>query len=284
MHLPVPRAPTLILDMLFGNGGPMTSDAICRAGVLMGVSEATMRVNLTRLKGAGKVQCIRRGLYKIAPAAHPLHEAVRQWHRKRALCRPWVRGEWVAVLDTAVPRSDRTGYRHHLLALSLLGFVALRDGLHVRPDNFVGGVKGQLGRLRSLGLADQALGFRLSRLERRFEAEARALWDVDALIRTDRDYLAALEASRAAFGRIPVASAARESLLLGRTVIAHLVRDPVLPPELMSGAIRERLISEMMAYQAAARGLWREWLGDASAGPASRAVPRSSAKQRRSGT
>lgn len=280
VDLPVPSAPTLILDMLVGGATAMTADAICRAGVLMGVAEATMRVSLTRLKSAGKVHCIERGLYKIAPAAHPLHEMVRQWHRKRALCKPWIRGDWVAIHDTAVPKSDRSAHRHHLLALSLLGFVELRDGLHIRPDNFVGGVNGQLSRLRSLGLADQALGFKLCSLEERLEAQALTLWDVEALIRSDQAYLAALETSRAAFGRSPLGVAARESLLLGRTVIAHLVRDPVLPSELMSGAVRERLLAETMAYQKQARSLWREWLERPADEPAATPASRLPAKQR----
>lgn len=257
---PIPPAPTLILDLLVGGGRAMTAEAICRAGALMGVADATMRVSLTRLKAAGKVHCHARGLYRITPAAHPLREAVIQLHRKRMQCRPWILGDWIAIHDAAVSKADRTAYRHHLLALALLGFSELRAGLHVRPDNFVGGVKGRLNRLRALGLADQAFGFRLSRLEGGFEAQARALWDVEALIRTDQRFLAALETRGAASGRIPLDAVVRESLLLGRMVIAHLVRDPLLPPQLMAGAARERLLSEMTSHQAQARSLWLEWL------------------------
>ena len=49
-------------------------------------------------------------------------------------------------------------------------------------------------------------------------------------------------------------------LLLGRTVIAHLIRDPLLPPELAASSERDSLTLEMQAYQGLARNLWRQWL------------------------
>ena len=73
IELKTPRTPTLILDMLIGSGSPLTTDEICRGGALMGVSEGTIRVGLTRLKATGKIVNPERGLYEIAPAAHPLH-------------------------------------------------------------------------------------------------------------------------------------------------------------------------------------------------------------------
>lgn len=154
---PIPPAPTLILDLLVGGGRAMTAEAICRAGALMGVADATMRVSLTRLKAAGKVHCHARGLYRITPAAHPLREAVIQLHRKRMQCRPWILGDWIAIHDAAVSKADRTAYRHHLLALALLGFSELRAGLHVRPDNFVGGVKGAAESAQGSGLGRPGL-------------------------------------------------------------------------------------------------------------------------------
>lgn len=258
--LTIPKTPTLIMDLLAGRGKAMDVQSICRAGALMGVRETTMRVGLTRLKEAGKVLNIGRGLYKIAPAAHPLHETVNQWHRKRALSTRWVHGHWVAVHDSDVPKSSRTEYRHHLLALTLLGFAELRTNLHIRPDNFIGGVQEQQKQLEALGLSKRALCFKLCQLEKCFEVEARALWNVDQLVRADQEFLAALEVSGSGLDRKPLDTAVRESLLLGRTVIAHLVRDPVLPRELMPEKVRERLLEQMIAYQAHARKLWNEWL------------------------
>ena len=49
----LPSAPDLILDLLVADGGTLSSQALCRAGALLGIGETTMRVGLTRL-GAGR--------------------------------------------------------------------------------------------------------------------------------------------------------------------------------------------------------------------------------------
>jgi phenylacetic acid degradation operon negative regulatory protein len=54
--------------------------------------------------------------------------------------------------------------------------------------------------------------------------------------------------------------ATRESLLLGRAVIAHLIRDPLLPAELMSPEPRAALLTATRRYQDKALVLWRKWL------------------------
>jgi phenylacetic acid degradation operon negative regulatory protein len=68
-------------------------------------------------------------------------------------------------------------------------------------------------------------------------------------------------------------AAARESLLLGRAVIGHLLRDPVLPTELMSPEPRIALVAAMKSYQTEARRLWRQWLAAAAAAPEDTLVP-----------
>lgn len=48
---------------------------------------------------------------------------------------------------------------------------------------------------------------------------------------------------------MPLPSAVRESLLLGRSAIAHLLRDPLLPEELMPSNSRLSLEQELRSYQ-----------------------------------
>lgn len=270
IELPIPRAPVLILDLLVGRGRSMSAGEICRAGALLGVSETTMRVTLARLEKRGRIRRVRRGLYEVAGTVHPLHRVIRHWQRKRAMVIQWKAGEWAAIYDGAVQRADRTAYRHHSLALSLFGFAELRPGLYVRPNNLAGGIPRMLRRLRALGLAEQAIGFKLSQLEKHIDVEARRLWDVEALSSADLKYLVALRASAERLGRLSLEAAAQESLLLGRLAIAHLVRDPVLPAELMTTKTRDQLLAEAIAYQSRARELWQKWLGRQANQPASK--------------
>jgi len=261
----VPRTPVLILDLLMGRDAPLTSNAICRAGALMDIPEITMRVALTRLVVQGKVQRSQRGLYSLAHHdARALHTTVNQWQHKHALAIAWRQRDWIAVHDGALAKSDRVTRRHHVLSLALFGFRELRPGLHVRPNNLKGGVHMQSKRLRALGLAPAAIVFKASHLSPEDEREATRLWDTASLVAADERCIAALERSMQAMQNMPLDRAVKESLLLGREVIAHLVRDPVLPAELMPRYSRDRLLALASTYQTRARTLWDSWFATAN--------------------
>ncbi|MNL63172.1 hypothetical protein D3C87_1872750 [compost metagenome] len=102
--------------------------------------------------------------------------------------------------------------------------------------------------------------FRLAGLDPAAQAAARGLWNVRALADDCRRLQAGLERGEQRLRTVPLEVAVRESLLLGRAVIAHLVRDPLLPDELMSPAPRTALRAVARRYQDRARKLWRQWL------------------------
>ena len=83
-----------------------------------------------------------------------------------------------------------------------------------------------------------------------------SLWDVAALHHAYGELLAQVEGSLRRQPTLELGAAARESLLLGRTVIARLARDPLLPDALMKGDARHRLVQAMDAYQQASRSVW----------------------------
>ncbi|THU05061.1 PaaX family transcriptional regulator [Lampropedia puyangensis] len=258
--LRTPRAPVLILDMLSAIDKPLSSYDICRAGTLMDISETAMRVSLTRLSSQGKIHRGERGQYSLVRKNRPLPQTVDQWKHKHLNARPWRNGDWLAVHNGLVTKEDRTQWRHHLLALSLCGFAELRPHLFIRPNNLRGGISAQVRRLRQLGMAPDAVPFRLTQLETAFEEQARRLWNVDAMATVDQQYLDALEQSQAQLFNMPLDLAVRETMLLGRAAIAHLVRDPVLPAQLMPVQARERLFQLTSAYQEQAQKLWFAWL------------------------
>ena len=102
--------------------------------------------------------------------------------------------------------------------------------------------------------------FRLADLDEVAQASARRLWDVRALAAQCRRLQAGLERSEQRLRTRPLETAVRESLLLGRAVIAHLIRDPLLPAELMPPEPRAELLAVTRRYQDTARQLWRQWL------------------------
>lgn len=257
------RAPELILDLLMANGTALSSHVLCRAGAVMGLSETAVRVALNRLCEQGKLRQPARGVYAISPGARPLFGDVDAWRRKGAGMVAW-RGDWVAVHDSLVQRSDKTAWRRHCLALALRGFAPFAPGLHLRPDNLDGGIEALRARLPGLGLSPQATLFRLTDLDAARQAQARGLWKVDDLERQYAALAGALEAHTAQMredGVVDgVVNTLRESLLLGREAIGLLVRDPLLPPELMALDARQVLMAAAARYQDAARRLWRNWI------------------------
>lgn len=254
-----PTAPDLILDLLVAHGGALPAQALCRAGSLMGVGASAIRVGLTRLAGQGKITRGARGSYRLNRSGPALARDVDHWEQKGSQTVAW-RGHWLAVQDAGVLRSDKTAWRRHSLALELRGLAAFRPGLQVRPDNLRGGVAAVRAQLLELGLSPQALVFRLDGLDPARQEEACRLWDVDALEAEYRRLHQALERSGRRLQNSKPDAAVRESLLLGRAVIHQLIRDPLLPPELMPGQTRLALAQAMKNYQRAALSLWRAWM------------------------
>lgn len=253
------RAPEVILDLLTANGTALSSQVLCRAGAVMHLSETAVRVALTRLCEQGKLRQPARGVYAISAASRPLFRDVDAWRRKEESMVAW-NGDWVAVHDTLVQRSDKTAWRHHCLALALRGFAGFEPGLHLRPDNLDGGIGALRSGLAGLGLSPQATVFRLTGLDEAAHARAGGLWNTGSLIRQYAALACALDAHTEVLRQDGVVEALRESLLLGREAIGLLVRDPLLPPELMAVEARQTLTAAAARYQDAARRLWRDWI------------------------
>jgi phenylacetic acid degradation operon negative regulatory protein len=254
-----PTAPNLILDLLVAHGGTLPVVVLCRAGALMGISQSAVRVGLTRLTRQGKITRGTRGCYALNLSGPALARDIDSWVQKGSQTVAW-HGHWLAVQDAGVLRSDKTAWRRHSLALQLRGLVPFQPGLHVRPDNLKGGVTAVRTQLMELGLSPRALVFRLEGLDPARQAEACALWDVEALLAEYCRFQKALEQNATGLKKLKLEDAVRESLLLGRAVIAHLIRDPLLPPALMQPDARLALVQMMKNYQYEALLLWRAWM------------------------
>ena len=60
---------------------------------------------------------------------------------------------------------------------------------------------------------------------------------------------------------LPPDTAAAESLIFGRSIIRQIIRDPLLPEELVPSKQRLKLISLMQEYQTEAIKIWLKVLG-----------------------
>lgn len=259
-----PNAPDLVLDLLEAHGGALAGYAICRAGMLLGHRETTMRVAMTRLLDAGKIARRERGWYELNPDGLKLSGTLDVWARDLVEEIPW-QGEWVAVHDAHVARADKSLWRRHQLALALRGFAEFEFGLKIRPANRAGGVEVERHELKALGLAPTATVFLLVDWDSESAHRAQRLWPTGKLSREYARCLAAIDEHRVLLADMPIEQALREVFLLGRSAVMLLVRDPLLPEALMSPTLRNELTNEVRNYKSMAHRMWDEWLNASSA-------------------
>ena len=259
----VPRhltARELVIDFL-SNRYPreMSAQEITGVGIALGFTEQSLRMALTRLVEQSVAANTGRGRYRLSPSGEAMREEVRKWRHLDDLAKPWT-GAWIGVFDAAVPRSDRAALRRHERAMRLRGFRELRSGLWVRPANLRDSVSELREHLRALGLHPGALVVGLDELDDDARAKATGLWDTAAMVATYRALAEELVASKSKLERLPLDSAAAESMVLGRDVIRHINLDPVLPEELMPQRALINLIRVMTDYDQNARQIWRRFM------------------------
>lgn len=252
----VPPATDLVLDLLTAaDGSRLSVQDLCRAGAVLDVGEGQMRVALTRLVQQRKLCKAERGLYGFHPAYQPMAEDVIGWLGRMSWMTPWA-GNWVAVVDPKISTTDRTRLRRHRRALSLRGFRTWRPGFHLRPANLAGGAESLRLQLPQLGLADGAEVVGVEQLDAVQYAEVQGLWAIDALRANYHRLLQALLESERRLDQHELEAAARESLLVGRAVIAEIMHDPLLPPELTGGGEFSQLVEQTRLYQERGRRIW----------------------------
>ncbi len=255
------QAPDVLLDLLLASRAPVSTRALIRAGTLLGLGNVAIRVALSRLVAERKIARIGRGSYVTSAQDGGVFQAISDWPNKHALAGPW-NGDWIAVHDAEIGRSDKVAWRHHRLALDLWGLRPLRAGLHVRPANLRCTIEEFSARLGAVGLGRRAVVLHVASLPPAVDKQARRLWNAAELVAHDRQLLARLSASLRSARRSDRAKWLAESFLLGREVIAYLVRDPILPPELMPSRSRAALLDAARDYQQRARALWQQWLAE----------------------
>jgi phenylacetic acid degradation operon negative regulatory protein len=259
----VPRhltARELVIDFL-SNRYPreMSVQEIAGVGNALGFSEQSLRMALTRLVEQSVAANPGRGLYRLSPSGEAMRGEVRKWRHLDELAKPWS-GGWIGVFDAAIPRSDRAALRRHERAMRLRGFRELQAGLWVRPANLRDSVAELREHLRALGLHPSALVVSLNELDDDARAKATSLWDTAAMLARYRALADELIASKRKLERIPLDTAAAESMVLGRDVIRHINLDPVLPEELMPQKALSNLIRVMSDYDQNARQIWRRFM------------------------
>lgn len=236
---------------------PLRAATLVDRAAIFDIDAPAVRVALGRLAREGLVRQVERGVYALGPQAEALHVKARAWAEVEQSVRPW-RGDWIVTLVDHLGRTDRRRLLAREQALRLTGFKASASGLWVRPDNLRREQGALFDALRGLGLDAQALLLAGCRAQAADDAAFRGLWPVAEIEAGYRFWIAEMHESSARIENMSIAAAARESFLLGQSVIRAINSDPLLPQELIDGALRCEMIDAMKAYNAVALEYWRK--------------------------
>lgn len=202
-------ARSVVLSVLLGaHPAWATAGELIRLTADFDIREATLRVALTRMVGAGDLVRSQDG-YRLSDRL--LARQRRQDDAINPQPTSWD-GSWTTLVITSVGVDART--RASLRAtLQQNRFAELREGVWLRPANV------------TITLPDEVLSFGrvLHGYDDRPAELARQLWDLPAWASTGRQLLDDMAAATDIPGRFVAAAA----------MVRHLLTDPVLPDELL---------------------------------------------------
>ncbi len=252
-------AKNLVLDLLLAAGSHhLPVRHLLAAAALFGIPGNNLRVALARLSSAGMIESVGRGVYRLSTSANELAADVATWRTAGQRTVPWS-GQQITVHCGALGRSDRVALRRRDRALQMLGFRELDRDLFVRPDNLQGGVEEVRRRLYMLGLEREASVFLTMAFDAAREDRILRLWQEAALDDTYAHLQRQLSDWTTRVDQLPIEDAARESYLLGRKAIRHVVFDPLLPAPLVDVAARQHFIDAVVAFDQLGHRIWRRF-------------------------
>jgi phenylacetic acid degradation operon negative regulatory protein len=264
--LAVPVDPrSLILSLMLGaesrGDAALGVRELISACAVFSLPENSVRVALARAVSSGLLVAPRRGAYALGPQTRPLADEVGRWRQLDAQIVDW-NGDWIAVHVGAAGRSDRTALRARERAFGILGLAEFERGLHLRPDNLIGGAGALRKRLAQLVPDGTTVGsvFVASQMSSVDAARAAKLWDAAALDAHYRDTTVRLTVWLDQARTLPLERAARECFELGHAAIRSLVFDPLLPAPLVDAGARSRFVKTVVRFDDVGKAVWRRFL------------------------
>ena len=234
---------------------PLPVAVLIDRGAIFGIEPAAVRVALGRLVRDGMAQQPKRGIYALGPRATTLHAKARSWMQVEKRVQPWT-GAWIVVLTHSLGRTDRARLQRCERALRLTGLAPAGAGTWVRPDNLRWSTAALHNELSGLGLEEEALLLAGCTVEPAQDRRFRALWPITELEKGYRYWLNEMTASDARVRTMSTTEAARETYLLGQSVLRAINSDPLLPSELIDVDLRGRMVAAMERYNAMALVHW----------------------------
>lgn len=252
-------ARALVLSLIGSSrAGPRTIAQLILAGSLFAIEPATLRVAVTRLLAEGFLESPGRGLYQPGHRAKALTARLRDWQNVESRIISW-NGDWLVALTHALGRSDRRQVRTRQRALQLGGYRAGEGGLWIRPANLACSLGEHRNDLISIGADSTMPILRIGAGAIEPSPGWAGLWHRTELSACYQGAIRAMRDSLSGLASRPLEEAARETLLIGQSVIRLINFDPLLPPELGNQAEFLEMVAVMRAYNQTGEAIWQDF-------------------------
>jgi phenylacetic acid degradation operon negative regulatory protein len=252
---------TIILDVLrLTRGSYCQSVKLIAVGELFDFKASTIRVALTRLLTAGKIEADGSSRYRMSSNTDILSDYIEQWKLGDLRRGEWQKDDWLMVLLPSNP--DRAIRTLSQTTLQFFGFRKARNKVWVRPNNLLPALNELRALYQLVGLEPEALLFMAADIPdpEQFIWES-TLWNTEDLQFTYEQQLVKLTKSKARLDNLEIKDALRESFMIGGEAINLLVKDPLLPDEMFCTPKREELRHAMCDYDARAHNIWTQFMG-----------------------
>lgn len=241
------NARSLILSLLLRSpASGMRGGRLVQWCELFGIAEGTARVAMSRMVERGELDA-RGGVYELAGRVGERRPA-QDWSLAPRL-RAW-NGEWLmcVVRGGARAASERSALRD---AMRRARLVEMREGLWTRPDN----LPRAAASVDAWDVIDEQCVRWSGHPEDDGVAVAHALFDPDGWARRADRLRTQLERATADVDR-----RLADAFIVGAASVAHIRRDPLLPPELgPSFSAGDALRASYREYEAAFSRALRAW-------------------------
>lgn len=254
---------TLVLSLLNSiDTDTQTIGELVQAAKAFDIDATALRVAVTRLVKDGYLENPERGVYSGGQKAEPLTRQIRNWQTAPDVMINWD-GGWLIHLTHHLGRTNRKQLRQHDRAFSMFGYREAETGLWVRPANLATPLDQHRLRLTDLGADAGMISFRTDKPLLPAAQDWAALWDVDALKACYREAISVMDASLDGLSALSVQDKARETFLVGQSVIRAINLDPLLPSELGDQTGFRQMVQKMRAYNKKGRAAWRSFQSNA---------------------
>ncbi|MEM7358154.1 MAG: hypothetical protein AAF431_03540 [Pseudomonadota bacterium] len=252
-------ARSLALSMIsVANNSDQSIGELIRIGNLLSIEASTIRVAVTRLLREGMLSSKQRGYYQPGAASKALTNQLRNWSDIESRVRPWSR-DWITVHISHLGRSNRKKLRKWTRALTLYGYAEVHSGFYVRPANLSASLGQHREELVSIGLDEAAIMMHVSEVASGDQQDWHTLWPLAQLRSSYDDAIDCMQSSLEQLPGMNVEQAAKETLLVGQSVIRTINYDPLLPEEIGDSVRFLEMLKLMVHYNEVGQSYWREF-------------------------